>query len=79
MTKPPDRRVSLVADRRRGGRGGRRCTDYGWSSPPSLVACAECPTGAADLVETSSAADPSAVTYRCRDCGRSFERVAALS
>jgi hypothetical protein len=78
MTKPPDRRVSFVADRRRNARGGRRCTDYGWSSPPPLVACAECPTGAADLVEAASTGNPPAVSYRCRDCGHRFDRISAV-
>jgi hypothetical protein len=33
-TRRSDRRVSLVRDRRRSARGGRRHTDNDWSSPP---------------------------------------------
>lgn len=79
MTKhSPDRRVSLVSDRRRATRGGRRCTDDWWSSPPRLVACTDCANGAADLMALTSEGVNTTlmVTYRCRDCGRRFDRIA---
>jgi hypothetical protein len=71
-----DRRVSLVRDRRRLARGGRRHSDYGWASPPPLVACAACPTGTASLLERTVTGSRSAVSYRCRDCGHQFDRPA---
>src|SRR5688572_22875979 len=40
-----DRRVSLVADRRRNARGGRRATDAGRLPLPPLLVCAGCQTG----------------------------------
>jgi hypothetical protein len=66
--------VSLVPDRRRSRRGGRRVTDYGWTSPPPIVPCTECATGTADLLPSSTEGANTTVTYRCRDCGHQFDR-----
>jgi hypothetical protein len=75
FAKRPERRVSPVPDRRLMARGGRRCTDYGWSSPPPVVACAECPTGTAGLLERSTIGTLT-VTYQCWECGHRFDRIA---
>jgi hypothetical protein len=75
MARWSERRVSTVAERRRVSRGGRRCTDEGWPVPPPLAACGRCRTGTADLL---AATEPTkfTVTYRCRDCGYQFHRLA---
>lgn len=69
----PDRRLSLVSDRRRLARGGRRSTDQGWSPTPPIVACVRCSTGTASLLEASTDARYMA-TYICHDCGHQFDR-----
>ena len=76
MARRPERRVSLIPDRRHSLRGGRRCTDYGWSSPPPIVPCAACAAGTADLLTISTQGVGTTVTYRCRDCGHQFDRPA---
>jgi hypothetical protein len=74
--RPEDRRVSDQTGRRRTPRGGRRWTDYGWSALPPLAACAECQTGTAERLAPSTEGARSKVTYRCRDCGHTFDRLA---
>jgi hypothetical protein len=78
VVKGPDRRVYAVADRRRTRRGGRRWNDHSWSAPPLLVACASCAGGTADFraLTTESASTGVLLTYRCRDCGLRFDRLA---
>jgi hypothetical protein len=78
VRRRPERRVSLVADRRRSFRGGRRGTDAGWSSPPSFLTCAGCQTGTAGLLELefSTMGAVSKAMYRCRDCGHQFNQIA---
>ena len=48
MARWSERRLSDVAERRRSSRGGRRCTDDGWPSPPPLAVCGRCRSGTAD-------------------------------
>jgi hypothetical protein len=71
----PERRLSRLADRRLSHVGGPRCTEYGWSAPPSLIACAAC-TGTADLMAYLTEGTQSLVRYRCRGCGHEFDRMA---
>jgi hypothetical protein len=41
-----------------------------------MVPCAECPAGTAGLLELSNNGGVFLVTYRCRDCGHQFDRIA---
>jgi hypothetical protein len=76
VSNPPERRVSAVTDRRRSRRGGRRAIDQDVSSPPAVVPCATCDTGMAGMLEMTIEGRRSRVTYRCRDCGLQFDRIA---
>jgi DNA-directed RNA polymerase subunit RPC12/RpoP len=76
MRKRPERRVSLVSDRRRSRRGGRRLTDHDGSFPPRVVVCVECQTGTADLLGVATERGKTTATYRCRDCGHQFDSTA---
>ena len=74
MARIPERRVSLVPDRRRRRRGGRRLGDVALSSPLALIRCPACQTGTAQTVTITAVSSnpaliptPVPVTYNPGD------------
>jgi hypothetical protein len=74
MARDPDRRVSLVSDRRRFHRGGRRAGDQLVWYPSSVLPCPACLTGQADIVAIAPDGDLRKLTYRCGSCEQEFEQ-----
>jgi hypothetical protein len=74
MARSPERRVSLVSDRRRIHRGGRRREDQPVSYPSSLLSGPACRTGLADIVAVSPDGDLRTLTYCCAPCDHQFEQ-----
>jgi hypothetical protein len=73
VARSPERRVSLVSDRRRVLRGGRRHEDRPVSYPSLAVPCPACLVGVADIVAVSPNGDLQKLTYRCAACDQEFE------
>jgi hypothetical protein len=71
MDRRPERRVSLVRDRRHRPRGGRRQTDDPLADPAEGRACPACQSGRAAIVPAPNGALDT-LTYRCAACGHQF-------
>jgi hypothetical protein len=73
MARVAERRVSLVSDRRRVLRGGRRREDQPVSYPSSAVRCPVCLVGVADIMAVAPDGDLRKLTYRCAVCDQQFD------
>jgi hypothetical protein len=70
-----ERRVSLVPDRRRDRRGGRRREDRPVSSAIATVTpCVACHVGTALVTAFTTDGEQGWLTYRCRECDHEFHR-----
>jgi hypothetical protein len=76
MFRRPERRVSLVFDRRRFLRGGRRLPDQPPAYPSSVTLCPECQVGVAAMVASSMDGNTRRLTYHCSECDEQFDRAA---
>ncbi len=76
MLRRPERRVSLVFDRRRSLRGGRRLPDQQPAYPSSVTLCPECRVGIAAMVASAIDGNTRRLTYRCTECDKQFDRTA---
>jgi hypothetical protein len=74
MVKCPERRVSVLSDRRRVPRGGRRHGDQPVSYPSSVLPCPACLTGMADIAAVSPDGDTRKLMYRCSGCDHQFDQ-----
>jgi hypothetical protein len=76
MFRRPERRVSLVFDRRRSLRGGRRLPDQPRAYPSSVTLCPECQVGIGTRVASAIDGNTRKLTYRCAECNQQFDRTA---
>jgi hypothetical protein len=76
MFRRPERRVSLVLDRRRSERGGRRLPELPPAYPSSVTLCPECQVGIAAMVASASDGHTRRLTYHCAECDEQFDRAA---
>ena len=77
MFRRPERRVSLVFDRRRSRRsGGRRLPDQPPAYPSSVILCPECQVGIAAMVASATDGSTRRLTYHCSECDEHFDRAA---